>query len=70
MADICDIASKTSELFDGIAMAHRKNLSSNGNESAPICCQCGEPIPLERQRAIKGVCLCVDCQEEKERNNA
>lgn len=26
------------------------------------CAECGEEIPQARQRAIRGVTLCVDCQ--------
>lgn len=32
-------------------------------ESLETCEDCGEPIPQARQRAIKGVRLCVACQE-------
>ncbi|MFE1815600.1 TraR/DksA C4-type zinc finger protein [Metapseudomonas otitidis] len=30
------------------------------------CAECGEEIPQARQRAIRGVTLCVDCQELSE----
>lgn len=30
------------------------------------CAECGEEIPQVRQRAIRGVTLCVDCQELSE----
>jgi len=32
-------------------------------ESLETCEECGEPIPVARQLAIKGVRLCVACQE-------
>ncbi len=32
-------------------------------ESLETCEECGEAIPEARQRAIKGVHLCVACQE-------
>nr|DAI24794.1 MAG TPA: DnaK suppressor protein [Caudoviricetes sp.] len=39
--------------------------------SSQKCIICGTSIPVERQQAIPGCCLCVDCQEEKEkRSNA
>ena len=36
-------------------------------ESLEFCEDCGEAIPLERQKALLGVRLCVNCQMEKER---
>ena len=33
-------------------------------ESAAECDECGEPIPEARQRAVKGVRLCIKCQKE------
>jgi phage/conjugal plasmid C-4 type zinc finger TraR family protein len=29
--------------------------------SSPICVECGEIIPHERQQAVPGVQRCVDC---------
>lgn len=31
------------------------------------CQECGEDIPMERQRAVPGVQFCVHCQELSER---
>ncbi|WP_066569677.1 DksA/TraR family C4-type zinc finger protein [Snodgrassella sp. CFCC 13594] len=36
-------------------------------ESAHECIECGAIIPEARRRAIAGVQLCVDCQEEADR---
>jgi phage/conjugal plasmid C-4 type zinc finger TraR family protein len=35
-------------------------------ESRTHCAECEEPIPEARQRAIPGVKLCVNCQEERD----
>ena len=35
-------------------------------ESLSVCEECGGSIPDARQRAIKGVTLCVRCQEERD----
>lgn len=32
------------------------------------CMQCAEPIPEERLRARPAAVLCIDCKEERERN--
>ena len=32
------------------------------------CENCGEKIPVARQKALKGVRLCVSCQEEVDRD--
>jgi RNA polymerase-binding transcription factor DksA len=39
-------------------------------ESETECIECGEEIPLQRQRAIKGVQRCTHCQELFERKRA
>lgn len=36
-------------------------------ESEPFCAECGEPIPEARRRAVPGVRLCVECQQELDR---
>ncbi|MCL1861804.1 MAG: TraR/DksA C4-type zinc finger protein [Proteobacteria bacterium] len=38
---------------------------TNGASSF-ICADCGEPIPLARQRAVPGVTRCIDCQSHAE----
>ena len=35
-------------------------------ESAEFCVECEEPIPEARRRAIPGVKLCIDCQQERD----
>ena len=35
-------------------------------KSATYCAECGLPIPEARRKAVPGVKLCRDCQEERE----
>ncbi|MBH5329637.1 DksA/TraR family C4-type zinc finger protein [Eikenella sp. S3360] len=51
-------------LDDALAAA-RQNLPSG--ESARECDECGEPIPEARRQALPGVRLCIDCQEEADK---
>jgi phage/conjugal plasmid C-4 type zinc finger TraR family protein len=36
-------------------------------ESLKFCAHCGREIPQARRTAMRGVRLCVDCQEEADR---
>ncbi len=36
-------------------------------ESRKECEECGDPIPLARREAIKGVRLCIACQSERDK---
>lgn len=38
-------------------------------ESLEFCEECGEPIPEGRRRAVPGVRLCVDCQEDADKQS-
>ncbi|MBZ0124244.1 MAG: DksA/TraR family C4-type zinc finger protein [Roseovarius sp.] len=35
-------------------------------ESLTHCAECDEPIPEARRRAVPGVKLCIDCQQERD----
>ncbi|GAB4305242.1 MAG: DksA/TraR family C4-type zinc finger protein [Roseovarius sp.] len=35
-------------------------------ESLTHCAECDEPIPEARRRALPGVKLCIDCQQERD----
>ncbi|MGI9228748.1 MAG: DksA/TraR family C4-type zinc finger protein [Gammaproteobacteria bacterium] len=39
-----------------------------GGESLTHCAECDEPIPEARRKAIPGVRLCVECQQEREQD--
>lgn len=45
----------------------RARASLPSGVSAAYCEECGEPIPRARQEALPGVRLCVQCQQEAER---
>lgn len=36
-------------------------------ESRAFCEECGEPIPEARRKALPGVRLCLECQQEADR---
>jgi len=56
-----------STIEDAVARA-RKGLPQG--ESLKECEECGEPIPEARRKAIPGVRLCINCQQEKDLHNA
>ncbi|MEM9845220.1 MAG: DksA/TraR family C4-type zinc finger protein [Pseudomonadota bacterium] len=35
-------------------------------ESLHICAECDEPIPEPRRKAVPGVKLCLDCQQDRD----
>ena len=43
----------------------KRNLPKGSSRTK--CEECGEKIPVARQKALKGVRLCVSCQEEVDR---
>jgi len=51
---------------DEIARVRRKLA---GGESLEECEECGEPIPLARRMAMPGVRLCVECQQEADKDD-
>lgn len=65
MSDIIDVANEQAEYFLQMALARRPRLTCA--VSAQFCEDCGEPIPLLRQQAIRGCATCVNCQGLRER---
>ena len=51
---------------DEIARVRRK---LTGGESLEECEECGEPIPLARRLAMPGVRLCIECQQEADKDD-
>lgn len=49
------------------AMINARQETQHFGPSLTTCEECGTSIPEARQAAVKGVRLCVDCQESKER---
>lgn len=69
MADQLDVASDLAELNVQTALQKHKNQQSKLTESAFFCIECDEVIPHARRAAIKGVQLCVQCQQFSELKN-
>lgn len=53
-----------SSLEDEVARA--RSLIPKG-KSLSFCEECAEPIPVARQKALPGVRLCLQCQEEADK---
>ena len=51
-----------------IAAVQRKLAEQAQQPSLTHCEECGEEIPKKRQELVKGVKLCVYCQQLQERN--
>ena len=63
--DFADQASDREMADREFALAAQRAACSAG-PSCSHCLDCGEPIPAERQRAVPGVTLCVECQSSQE----
>ncbi|WP_417263580.1 DksA/TraR family C4-type zinc finger protein [Celeribacter sp.] len=47
-------------------LARMKHHRAPVGESFTECAECGEDIPEARRKAIPGVKLCIDCQQERD----
>lgn len=47
-------------------LARMKQTRAPVGESFTECAECGEDIPEARRKAIPGVKLCIDCQQERD----
>ncbi|MFL9674349.1 TraR/DksA C4-type zinc finger protein [Pseudomonas marginalis] len=65
MVDNVDTTNDQAEYLLQVALDRRQRPSCGG--SAQFCEDCGEPIPLLRQRTIQGCVTCVRCKELRER---
>lgn len=65
MVDIVDKTQATEELLLNFELAQQ--LKEAPNTSLKFCRNCGTRIPEARRLAVKGVKLCVECQEEREK---
>lgn len=43
-----------------------KTRSTPVGESLTHCAECEEPIPEARRKAVPGVKICIDCQEDRD----
>lgn len=57
-----------STVQDAVDRARRQ--LAGGGKSLEYCEECGEKIPEKRRELIPGVRLCVNCQSERDRDNA
>jgi len=67
LADVADKAASREAEF--LAEALSKHQRQAQGKSLSHCEDCGDTIPLARQRAIRGVRLCVACQTIVEQLN-
>lgn len=54
-------------IADAVARARSRKAAGPGRKH---CAECGEPIPEARRKAVPGVRLCVNCQAERDREEA
>lgn len=66
VTDPLDIASDLAEIYNQAALENHKSKTRTDKESAFFCIDCDEVIPHARRAAIKGVQLCVPCQQANE----
>lgn len=68
MTDIADRAAEREEqlIADALEEQHRHDPTAGKTvaDSATHCAGCGQPISEGRRRAVPGVTLCFDCQDE------
>lgn len=63
MADEIDVSQAESEFLLSLRLSQRAQYQG---QSAKVCVECGENIPLVRRRALPGVQHCVCCVEHQE----
>lgn len=69
MADEIDLANEMMDKEVSLALLKlRQNTEQASAQGAKECMECGEPIPLGRQKL--GFKLCVPCAEEQERKDS
>jgi len=68
MADIADRAEalEANQREDALAAMRRSRQEQLARESLSECEECGASIPVERQVAVPGVRLCINCQSRLE----
>jgi phage/conjugal plasmid C-4 type zinc finger TraR family protein len=67
--DEADYAQANEEVFLAAALRNRRAAAvAITEESAVICDECGDEIPEERRRAVRGCRLCVICQSQAEKD--
>jgi len=67
MTDVFDRAQEREAELRADALADQARLHPLPSGESPTECDCGEPIPEARRRALPGVRTCVECQRDIER---
>ncbi|MBA3661454.1 MAG: TraR/DksA family transcriptional regulator [Gammaproteobacteria bacterium] len=68
MADEIDLANDLIDSEVSRALSKLRQNTQQSAEGSKLCLECGESIPLGRQKL--GFVLCVPCAEEDERRKA
>ena len=63
--DAADIAAEREAIHREESLDRARAARPDG-PSRETCAECGDPIPVARQRAVPGVRLCIHCQKERE----
>lgn len=63
MADEIDVSQAESDFLLSLRLSQRAQYQG---QSAKVCVECGDNIPLARRIALPGVQHCVSCAEHKE----
>ncbi|WP_272539728.1 TraR/DksA C4-type zinc finger protein [Providencia sp. PROV197] len=63
MADEIDVSQAESEFLLSLRLSQRAKYQG---QSAKVCVECGDSIPLARRTALTGVQHCVSCIERQE----
>lgn len=68
MADIADRAEalEANQREDALAAMRRAREAQLAQDSLSECEECGASIPVQRQLAVPGVRLCINCQSRLE----
>ena len=73
MADEADRSAPFIEQMEKIALEHARQVKSYGKprimKNKRICIDCDEPLSQQRLKALPRAVLCVECQEERERED-
>ena len=60
------MADRTAEIEERLLALRMPAPLPGGVDKARSCLVCGDPIPVQRLRALPGCCTCFLCQEEME----
>lgn len=71
MSDLIDNANATADFYLNLALNKPKQtMMCAPQHSRTHCIECDVPIPEARQRMVRGVQTCVECQSQLEKRYA